>query len=207
MKPEKPDRLTDLECDICPRPAVWEHRYEATGDVARYCDRHKPVGPPVEAGSLVVEIDISDWEMEAMRAETLVRDREEIVQLLQDENSARVARAAIVSREKEIAPAGIMRPNKLLLQAGAQHEVSKIAKEAAGDAEAKTNGSRPLEGKKALRAAERYLDRTIPRLVLVRLQTIHEKGGDVEAAAGRLKERIDAAVCELTAKTPEPEQE
>lgn len=40
------DKTKQKTCDICPRPAVWEHRYEESGAVARYCQQHKPVGPP-----------------------------------------------------------------------------------------------------------------------------------------------------------------
>lgn len=173
---------------------------------------------------LSVQIDISDWEREALSDETPIEDRQDILERLEAGNhTAAVARAAVVWREKNVAPGDIIGPNKVLLQTGAQLEVSRIARGAKREIVARNgraykapalvgqvpDGREKEEGalseesyisshdKRARERAEQYLLEVVPGHIWNRLLVIYANGGDIEEVTSRLKERINKQVYDL----------
>lgn len=75
---------------------------------------------------LVVKTDITDWRDECLRQEPTIETDDDLVRLTAKEgySTAKVGRWAIVMRELEQAPDDIIKPNKLLMQAGARAEVA-----------------------------------------------------------------------------------
>ena len=52
-----------------------------------------------------LQIDVSDWEEEALRDELLPESKEEIIEHLEKgQHTAKVARSTIIAREKKVAP-------------------------------------------------------------------------------------------------------
>lgn len=79
---------------------------------------------------LHVHIDITDWQLETLRAEIAPGDRSDIADLLAaGVSTGQVARAAVVLREMGLADADILPANKPLFYAGARAAVSEIARE------------------------------------------------------------------------------
>lgn len=77
---------------------------------------------------LFIHEDITDWRDEVFRDELIIMEEKDILDALgQGSHTAKVARAAIVSREIGKAPANIVRPNKTLLTIGAMQDVTQIA--------------------------------------------------------------------------------
>ncbi len=77
---------------------------------------------------LIIKTDITDWQEEALKNELLPENEDAIYKALDNGlSSAVITRAVIVSREKQIAPSDIIRPNKLLLHAGGQQDIIRIA--------------------------------------------------------------------------------
>lgn len=76
---------------------------------------------------LYIKEDITDWRDETYKRESIIKNREDIVELGSSGlHTAVIARSAIVSREIGEAPEDILRPNKTLLIAGAQLDVSHV---------------------------------------------------------------------------------
>lgn len=68
--------------------------------------------------------DITDWLDETKRDESFVANEDEILVALRNGiSTAKVARSAVVSRAMKVAPEDIIRPNKVLLNVGAQTDV------------------------------------------------------------------------------------
>ena len=87
---------------------------------------------------LFIKEDITDWYKETMRDETIVESEQDVLGLLdKGEHSAKIARSAIVSRELGKAPDDILRPNKVLLTAGALNDISFMAKKVTLEVEGK----------------------------------------------------------------------
>lgn len=78
-------------------------------------------------GKLYIKEDITDWRDEAMRDEAIPESAAELMQFVEGGMStAKAARAAIVAREIGKAPADIIRTNKMLLNAGAQLDITAM---------------------------------------------------------------------------------
>lgn len=87
---------------------------------------------------LFINEDISDWLEETMRDETIVESEQDVLELIdKGQHSAKIARSTIVSRELGKAPDDILRPNKVLITAGALHDISYMAKKVILDVEGK----------------------------------------------------------------------
>lgn len=72
----------------------------------------------------VIEIPYRDWLEEYMRDEPDVSTEEKLIEALKCATSAKVARWAIVARERGDAPQNLLKPNKLLLYAGGQADIA-----------------------------------------------------------------------------------
>jgi len=75
---------------------------------------------------LVLGIDITDWQDEWLREEVEIKSSSDLILCVVDDghSNAQAARMAIVQRELGIAPDGILKPNKVLLNAGARAQVA-----------------------------------------------------------------------------------
>lgn len=167
-----------------------------------------------------IVIPIGPWEREALEEETPIKDEKDLVELLEKSvNSAKVARMAIVCREKGIMAADVFDTNRLLFQAGAQTNVSRIARKQRAAVEAKDGKSYsfrtlvgmfndgeegprsesyvPFDHKKARETVHRYLENSVPGHIWGRLILLHAMGGDVKAASLQLKRTIDEQVDKL----------
>ena len=77
----------------------------------------------------VVKIDVTDWHEEALRNESFVTSDDDILsQLAKGISTPALARSAIVSREKKLAPTDIVRPNKMLLMTGGMLDISQMVR-------------------------------------------------------------------------------
>lgn len=172
---------------------------------------------------LTIHIDIEDWHQETLREETVVSGDDDIIVMLEEgQKTGVIARAAVVSREKGLAPETILPANKLLLYAAARAEVSKKARGRKEQVKVRSGKTYPapalvgavhagsddeddpdepsyvpLVNPKALANAEDYLRTVLPGHIWHRLLTIYANGGDVEAAADALKEEINRQVREI----------
>ncbi|MFA5153533.1 MAG: hypothetical protein WC554_13300 [Clostridia bacterium] len=82
----------------------------------------------IMTNKLIIKTDITDWQEEALRNELLPDSEESIYKALDNKNtSAEIARGVIVAREKGIAPTDVIRPVKLLMQAGGQMDILQLA--------------------------------------------------------------------------------
>lgn len=76
---------------------------------------------------LFIHENITDWMHETLRDESIIESDQDIIHALAKGGStAKVARAAIVSREMGKAPSDIVRPNKMLLNVGAQMDITQM---------------------------------------------------------------------------------
>lgn len=76
-----------------------------------------------------IVIPIDDWHDDAMRSESEITSRDDVLKQIDDGTpTAVVARRTLVWREKGVAPNDMMQPNKLLLQAGAREEISRMVR-------------------------------------------------------------------------------
>ena len=176
---------------------------------------------------LFIKEDITDWYEETMRNETIVENDNDIISLLDKGNhSAKIARSAIVSRELGKAPSDILRPNKVLLTAGALNDISYIVKKVTLEVKGKGGktyeapgyvgriGRMPDEDEEkpndeeepsyvrtkstiGLNRAEAYLTTTIPTHIWNRLLVVKANGGDVKECANQLIENIEQMVDRL----------
>ena len=165
---------------------------------------------------LYVKADITDWRDEALQAEYVPKDREEILDGIEKGmHTPQVARAAIVSRELKEAPEDIINENKLLLLAGAMKSISDIVHSTKTEVETKSGkvlkipafiGS-PEDGEgdsyvlsdsyQGRQRAEKYLRGTVVGHIRNRLALIFQTGGDAKESALWLKVKIDELVNEL----------
>jgi hypothetical protein len=174
---------------------------------------------------LVIKEDITDWMDEALRDENIIASEEDVYQaLVSGLSTAKLARATIVSRELKKAPEEIIRPNKILLMAGAIADVISLAHKKkvevttesgrtyeinafVGKGHTNENGNGEVENetdsgpsfvalgdKLALDRSLLYLASVVPGHIWHRLLTIYQCGGDVRQAAIVLQATIDQMV-------------
>ena len=73
---------------------------------------------------LFIKEDITDWMDETLHDENIIESEEDIIHALDNGvSTAKLARATLVSRAMGKAPKDIVRPNKILLNVGAQMDV------------------------------------------------------------------------------------
>ena len=170
---------------------------------------------------LYVKADITDWRDEALQAEYVPKDREEILDGIEKGmHTAQVARAAVVSRELKEAQEDIIRENKMLIQVGAMLDVSQLV--ISKKVEIETNSGKtwnvpafvgdqddgdghsyyPSDSYKAGEIAVKYLQNQVVGHIRNRLGTIFQTGGDVSEKALWLKVKIDELVDELVKPSP-----
>lgn len=79
-------------------------------------------------GRLYIKEDITDWQQETLRNETIIEKEEDIIDALTKEgrSTKEVARSTLVSRAMGKAPEEILRPNKILLTSGAELQINQI---------------------------------------------------------------------------------
>ena len=167
---------------------------------------------------MVLTIDVEDWHQEALRDESPIAAAGDILERLEKgEHTAEVARKTIIWREKGVGDGAALPPNKLLLLAGAQQRVSRLAARQRHEVEGKDGkmfAARSFVGavdsddgneqsyvmyddKQAVDRANEYLENMVPGHIWRRLLTVYENGGDVKAAARQLKRTIDEQVGKL----------
>lgn len=79
-------------------------------------------------GKLIIYVDITDLEEDSKRKELMPESEEDIVEELANGRSPlEIGSSVLVTRERGRAPQDIIRPNKLLLQSGAQMDIISIA--------------------------------------------------------------------------------
>ena len=168
--------------------------------------------------TLEIKIPIDDWKEEALENETPITDEDTILSMLdQGLHSGQVARMTLAWRAMGECPDDILKPNKVLLYAGAQEQVSLIARAKMHPVEtekglvfnahdyigAVANGEEEEESyihytnKKALKRASNYLEKRVPGHIWPRLLLMYENGGDIKAAVRELKIEIDDMVKRL----------
>ena len=166
-----------------------------------------------------IQIDITDWVEELIKNNVTIKDEESLFDLTAEGyNAGEIARMAIAGRENGRAPDDILRPNKLLLYAGARRDI-------AGKHERRTLANEPLEvreyigqafddskekenegtyiqtqSQEGLRLATEYLLKVVPGHARRHLCIVAINGGDTEAIARELAERIIASALEIVAK-------
>lgn len=166
---------------------------------------------------LLLKIDITDWNKEAHEDKFFPESEDDIIAALEREvHTAKTARATIVSREIGKAPDDILPENKLLLMAGAMHDISKMVSRRKIKIETSSGKSFevpsllgkpagedsdtsyiPIDSNKAQEWAENYLDTVVIGHIRNRLATIYLNGGDIEEIAMQLKLKIDEITKEL----------
>jgi hypothetical protein len=176
------------------------------------------------ANKLFIKEDITDWQEEAFRDETIIESEEDIFDLLdKGSHTAKLARATVVSRQMGKAPEDIIRPNKILVQVGAMLDISSMASrkyrdfelkdgrtirvheyvgavrersdgDDAGDSSEDESSYVKAGTAKALDRAERFLLTIVIGHIYNRLATILDYGGDVRLYADELKKKIDEVV-------------
>lgn len=165
---------------------------------------------------LIIKTDITDWQEEALQNEFLPENEEAIYKALDSGiSSAKITRAVIVAREKQIAPTDIIRSNKLLLHAGGVLDIIRIAHKRKLEVETKSGKSYDVpayvgtvaekeeeekesdnsfvnsDSAEGMQRAIDYMEKIIPGYVWGRLLIIHNFGGDVRNEADKLKQNID----------------
>ena len=170
---------------------------------------------------LQITIPIQDWHDEAIATETPITSTEDIIELIEKGmHTGQVGTMALVWRELGEAPKDIMRPNKVLIYAGAQENVSSLVRARRHEVETKDGkryrvpdyvgavGESGEDGimeqyyvrhddRRARERAETYLFDIVPSHVWKRLLLIYENGGDVKAAGQKLKREITEQVNRL----------
>ncbi len=76
----------------------------------------------------VIKIDVTDWAVEHDEIEPDVSSEDKLVELSTKYHTIKLARMAIIAREKGLMPEGIMPPNKVVLQSGAWLRISSLIK-------------------------------------------------------------------------------
>lgn len=80
---------------------------------------------------LTIHIPIGDWQLEALRTETPITNRDDVLKAVESGvQTAQIARRVIVWREMGLTPSDFMRPNKLLLHAGAREDIARMVRAA-----------------------------------------------------------------------------
>ena len=74
----------------------------------------------------VIKIGYGDWLAEYVDDEPDVSSRERLVEACKGAHTAKVARWALVARERGDAPGDLLKPNKLLLQCAAQADIAGV---------------------------------------------------------------------------------
>jgi hypothetical protein len=167
---------------------------------------------------LIVKTDITDWQEEALQSEFLPENEEAIYKALDNGiSSAKITRAVIVAREKQIAPTDIIRSNKLLLHAGGVLDIIRIAHKRKLEVETESGKSYDVpayvgsvadkddeketdnsfvnsDSAEGMRRAIDYMEKIIPGYIWGRLLIIHNFGGDVRNEADKLKQNIDEMI-------------
>ncbi len=78
--------------------------------------------------TMVIEIDVTDWAAEHDEIEPDVSSEDKLVELSTKYYTTKLARMAIIAREKGLMPEGIMPANKVVLQFGAWLRISSLIK-------------------------------------------------------------------------------
>jgi len=176
---------------------------------------------------LYIKEDISDWLEETLRDESIIESDEDIIHAMENGlSTGKIARAVIVSREIGKAPSDIVRPNKMLINVGAQMDVIARAhgektavktstgeypvsrfvglvkeKDVLDEDEADIDQNEPsfvqIDSAQALERSVGYLERIVPGHIWNRLLVVHEAGGDVRNEADKLKQTIDEMVSRI----------
>jgi len=168
---------------------------------------------------LTITIPIDDWHDEALKTEMPITDKQTIIDLIEAGlHTAKVGRMAITWRELGEAPGDILRPNKVLLESAAQHNISQIVRAQKHEVETKDGKiyySRDYVGqlsddedgyeqsyihytsRAAVERALTYLENAVPGHIWNRLITLYENGGDYKEAARSLIMTIDEMVGRL----------
>lgn len=169
--------------------------------------------------TMKVHIDITDWRDDVLRDENVVKDDEQMLDLInQGKSTSYVAKSAVVSREMKEAADDVLRPNKLLYLSGAMTDVSnKVAMQkhlvetddgaayevrdyvgnSGGDDEL-PKGYVTSKSDDGMERACSYLENVVPGHVWNRLVIVYENSGDVVRAAETLMHKIDKMVSKLS---------
>ena len=166
-----------------------------------------------------IKIDITDWVAELQKNQVEIKDEESLFDLTAEGyNAGEIARMAIAGRENGKAPDDILKPNKLLLYAGARREVAEKhekrllanmplpVREYIGQGfddkkeDDSEGGYISTESEEGLRLATEYLLKVVPGHVVGHLRIVAMNRGETEAIARQLAERIIASALEIVAK-------
>ena len=163
----------------------------------------------------IVGIDISDWRDRCLQEEVTILSEDDIIHLVVDNDykTGQVGTFAIVLREIGASPDDVLKPNKLLLYAGARSNVNQIIasrkqevdlengrtftiREFLGLGRDEEDGQRfvSFDSKQAIARAMSYIINTVPGHIFERLKQIAAVGGDVRGTASLLHAKIDEMV-------------
>lgn len=166
-----------------------------------------------------LKIDVTDWHEETKREEMEIKSDNDIYALLdKGEHTGKIGRAIIVNRELGNADENIIKPNKLILNSGAQLEVSRLAARKRHEVETESGAkfqARSYVGEvqdgqdtdesyvshsddKAADRTRRYLMSIIPGHIWQRFLILYEAGENIQEVADELKSLIDEMVEKLS---------
>ena len=170
--------------------------------------------------SLIMKINLDDWHDETLKEEIMIRNEADLIELIEKGfHTGKVGRMVIVSRELGETEDDILSTNKILLNAAAQNNISRLVVKHKHIVETKTGekyeahdyigaireGEESSEisyvsyqDKEARQRIEHYLFSIVTGHIWNRLLLLSDNGGDAKRAADQLKILIDDMVVKLS---------